>query len=69
MEEWALIEKVKTRVDSLVRSGDVSGAEGLRRAAVAFLNKYLESDEVGECLRAKARGDLSKRGRPVEESG
>lgn len=58
--EWAVLESVGAKTARLRRSGKAQEAEALRRAAVAFFNKYLSPDEIGVELRRKARQELSK---------
>lgn len=58
--EWTVLETTRSKVAELNRSGKAQEAEALRRAAVAFFNKYLGSDEVGTELRRKVRRDLAK---------
>lgn len=58
--EWAMLESTRSKVAELYGSGQAPEAEALRRAAVAFFNTYLGSDEVSAELRRKVRHDLAK---------
>ena len=58
--EWVLLENTGARIADLRHTGNPRQAEALRAAAFSFFNKYLQSDEVGEVLRKKARQELRK---------